>query len=110
MRTAAETVVDIHMNEAPGDILMFLPGQGHIEQMTDLIQEVMPKTAEEYILRPLFGAMPWDEQIKAIAPSRVDRVSSLLFRHHCHVILYLSTVLTSVWKTHPQDRDRHKYC
>ena len=74
LRKASDTVVDIHTKEPPGDILVFLPGQEEIEKVSDYIQEALPRGAEELIIRPLYGGLPWDDQIKAIAPSRVNKV------------------------------------
>ena len=48
-----------------GGILVFLPGEGEIRRTEALLQKRLPKSCE---IRPLFGAMPFAEQRRAIAP------------------------------------------
>jgi ATP-dependent helicase HrpB len=54
-----------------GDILVFLPGAGEIRRTADRLREAgLPSGVD---LHPLFGALPRDEQDRAIAPSPPGR-------------------------------------
>jgi len=51
--------------DGPGDVLVFLPGQGEIARTTALLDDAGPGVD----LIPLYGAMPLDAQDRAIRPS-----------------------------------------
>ncbi|MHA6265113.1 ATP-dependent helicase HrpB [Arenibacterium sp. CAU 1754] len=48
-----------------GGILVFLPGEGEIRQVQAVLERSLPDTC---VVRPLFGAMPFEAQRAAIAP------------------------------------------
>ena len=50
-----------------GDILAFLPGEGEIRRVQELLGDSLGATA----VYPLYGLLSTDEQARAIAPSRV---------------------------------------
>lgn len=53
------------LDEAPGDLLAFLPGEGEIYRTAGLLSHAVPKGC---VLRPLYGAMPFAAQRAALAP------------------------------------------
>ena len=48
-----------------GGVLVFLPGEGEIRQTAALLA---PRLPEGCVIRPLYGALPFDQQRAAIAP------------------------------------------
>ncbi|GHA60529.1 DEAD/DEAH box helicase [Amylibacter ulvae] len=54
-------------SETDGSILAFLPGEGEIRRVQALVEPTLKPTLDT---RPLFGAMPFAEQRRAIAPSK----------------------------------------
>ena len=63
-----ETVVDIHVNNAPGDILVFLTGREEIEACCETIVQKMTalykadSSIPELIVLPIYSAMPSEMQ------------------------------------------------
>ena len=53
-----------------GSALVFLPGEGEIRRVEQLLQGRLPK---DCAIRPLFGAMKFDAQRAAIAPCQTGR-------------------------------------
>ena len=53
------------MQTTEGGVLVFLPGEGEIQRTAEALEG---RLAEDVTLRPLFGAMPFAGQRKAIAP------------------------------------------
>ncbi|MCL6285116.1 ATP-dependent helicase HrpB [Ruegeria sp. 2012CJ41-6] len=53
-----------------GDVLVFLPGEGEIRRLQDRLTNRLPK---DCAVHPLFGALPFAEQRKAITPARSGR-------------------------------------
>ena len=60
----ARTILQAH-HEHEGDILAFLPGEGEIRR----VEEMLVGRLEGTKIYPLYGLMPNDEQARAIAPS-----------------------------------------
>ncbi|WP_333713217.1 ATP-dependent helicase HrpB [Yoonia sp.] len=56
--------------ETQGGVLVFLPGEAEIRRTAALLDGRLP---EDCILRPLFGAMSFADQRKAIAPEAAGR-------------------------------------
>ncbi len=52
-------------SEAEGSILAFLPGEGEIKQ----VQSILAKRLNNIAIHPLYGAMPFADQRRAIAPT-----------------------------------------
>lgn len=52
--------------EAEGSILAFLPGEGEIKT----VQSILQSRLKEIAIHPLYGAMPFTDQRRAIAPSK----------------------------------------
>jgi len=70
--SAINTVMQIHLNEAPGDILVFLTGQEEIDTACQILYERMkalgPKVPELAIL-PIYSTLPSDIQSKIFEPA-----------------------------------------
>ncbi|WP_028549765.1 ATP-dependent helicase HrpB [Paenibacillus sp. UNC451MF] len=56
----------------PGDLLVFLPGEGEIRRVEAMLSEQAPETGYPLRIAPLYGSLPQDAQDLAIAPSRPD--------------------------------------
>ncbi|RIB24153.1 P-loop containing nucleoside triphosphate hydrolase protein [Gigaspora rosea] len=69
---AFTTSTQIHTNQPPGDILVFLPGQEDIEILEKLIIEygtTLPSDKLKIITCLLFAALPTEQQTKVFDPS-----------------------------------------
>lgn len=70
--SALVTAFQIHQDEAPGDILIFLTGQEEIENMEKLIEEYatdLPPTVGKLIPCPIFAAQDTSTQQKIFEPA-----------------------------------------
>jgi ATP-dependent RNA helicase DHX8/PRP22 len=69
---AISTVMQVHLTESPGDILVFLTGQEEIDTACQILFERMkalgPKVPELVIL-PIYSALPSDIQSKIFEPA-----------------------------------------
>lgn len=82
-RCAAESTMPVHrrvatavrtaLRETSGDILAFLPGSGEIRSCARELQEGLDLNEERIALHPLYGDLPFEEQERAILPSREKR-------------------------------------
>lgn len=82
-RYAAESTMPVHrrvatavrtaLRETSGDILAFLPGSGEIRSCARELQEGLDLNEERIALHPLYGDLPFEEQERAILPSREKR-------------------------------------
>lgn len=62
------TIIQIHMTERQGDILVFLTGQEEIEDITNILKqkiEDFPKELGNLIICPLYAALPPEIQLQA---------------------------------------------
>jgi ATP-dependent helicase HrpB len=58
------------LNRHPGDILVFLPGEGEIRRAIAELQQSFPDAEEQKLLfLPLYGNLPEKEQDRALAPA-----------------------------------------
>jgi ATP-dependent helicase HrpB len=62
------------LNETSGDILVFLPGAGEIRTCSAALRPVVGRRGEGITLHPLYGDLPFDEQERAILPSKKRRI------------------------------------
>ncbi|KAL0386080.1 UNVERIFIED_CONTAM: Pre-splicing factor ATP-dependent RNA helicase DEAH10, partial [Sesamum radiatum] len=68
------TIFQIHLEEAPGDVLVFLTGQEEIESIERLVQERLPKLPEnkrKLLVIPIFASLPSEKQMKVFMPAPV---------------------------------------
>ncbi|XP_051138870.1 pre-mRNA-splicing factor ATP-dependent RNA helicase DEAH10-like isoform X2 [Andrographis paniculata] len=66
------TIFQIHLEDQPGDILVFLTGQEEIESMQRLVQERLPKLPESkqnLLVVPIFASLPSEKQMKVFMPA-----------------------------------------
>ena len=65
--------VRIALRETNGDILVFLPGSGEIRACARELTDVFDLNEERIALHALYGDLPFEEQERAIVPSREQR-------------------------------------
>ncbi|XP_010260281.1 PREDICTED: pre-mRNA-splicing factor ATP-dependent RNA helicase DEAH10 [Nelumbo nucifera] len=66
------TVFQIHLEEGPGDILVFLTGQEEIESVERLVQErvqQLPEGSRNLLVIPMFSSLPSEQQMRAFRPA-----------------------------------------
>ncbi|XP_028778182.1 LOW QUALITY PROTEIN: pre-mRNA-splicing factor ATP-dependent RNA helicase DEAH10-like, partial [Neltuma alba] len=66
------TIFQIHLEEGPGDILVFLTGQEEIESIERLINErlkQLPESSQKLLTVPIFAALPSEQQMRVFAPA-----------------------------------------
>ena len=68
--TAAADLVDRALGESEGGVLVFLPGEGEIRRVASALEGRLPGDCAVHLL---FGAMAFDAQRAAIAPTRSGR-------------------------------------
>ncbi|EHK17761.1 uncharacterized protein TRIVIDRAFT_226707 [Trichoderma virens Gv29-8] len=66
---AAATVVHIHKNQEPGDILVFLPGENEIEKVCSMVR----RNAKDLDVFPLYSSLPSGDQRLALDSSGPNR-------------------------------------
>ncbi|XP_021670883.2 pre-mRNA-splicing factor ATP-dependent RNA helicase DEAH10 isoform X3 [Hevea brasiliensis] len=66
------TIFQIHLEETPGDILVFLTGQEEIESVERLVQEQLHKLPEanrKLLTVPIFSSLPSEQQMRVFMPA-----------------------------------------
>ncbi|XP_030956887.1 pre-mRNA-splicing factor ATP-dependent RNA helicase DEAH10 isoform X5 [Quercus lobata] len=66
------TIFQIHLEEGPGDMLVFLTGQEEIESVERLIKErlqQLPEGRQKLLTAPIFSALPSEKQMRVFAPA-----------------------------------------
>lgn len=76
---AVEAVMDIHKNEADGDVLVFLTGREEIDDAIDLISDriaELPSSQQKLMPLPLYAGLPTEEQMFVFqkAPTNMRKV------------------------------------
>lgn len=69
---ALVTIFQIHLEEGPGDILVFLCGQEEIESIEGLVREnlkKLPEACQKLLILPLFSSLPSEKQLKVFTPA-----------------------------------------
>ena len=80
----------------PGDVLVFLPGAATIRRTADLLRDATSPDGQPVDIRPLFGAMPNNEQDAAIAPAPDGRRKVVLSTDIAETSLTVEGVRTVV--------------
>ncbi len=62
----AARTVSVAVKEHPGDVLVFLPGEGEIKKCEALLNEQLPDIS----VHPLYGQLSQQEQLRAIFPDK----------------------------------------
>nr|GMC86308.1 pre-mRNA-splicing factor ATP-dependent RNA helicase DEAH10 [Ipomoea batatas] len=66
------TIFQIHMEEGPGDILVFLTGQEEIESAERLVHDHLqhlPEGNRKLLTFPIFSSLPSEKQMKVFMPA-----------------------------------------
>ncbi|KAK4780859.1 hypothetical protein SAY87_016965 [Trapa incisa] len=64
------TIFQVHLNEGPGDVLVFLTGQEEIESVERSVQDQMPQLPEgsrNILTCPIFSSLPSEQQMRVFA-------------------------------------------
>uniref|UniRef100_A0A0N4Z3M9 RNA helicase n=1 Tax=Parastrongyloides trichosuri TaxID=131310 RepID=A0A0N4Z3M9_PARTI len=72
LQSAIISVMQIHLTEPPGDILLFLTGQEEIDTSCEILYERMKALgpeAPELIILPVYGALPSEMQTRIFEPT-----------------------------------------
>ena len=72
LEASLKTVLQIHLNEKPGDILLFLTGQEEIDNAVSMLQlkvNTLGKNIPKMIVLPVYSALPSELQIKIFEPA-----------------------------------------
>lgn len=62
----------VHLNESPGDILVFLTGQEEIESVERSVQDQirqLPEGSRNILTCPIFSSLPSEQQMRVFAPT-----------------------------------------
>ncbi|KAJ4911098.1 RNA helicase family protein [Raphanus sativus] len=68
------TIFQIHLEEKPGDILVFLTGEDEIESVERLVQERLqhlPEEERKLLPLAIFSARPSEQQMRVFAPAPI---------------------------------------
>lgn len=66
------TIFQIHLEEGPGDILVFLTGQEEIESVERLVKErlkQLPENSKKLVAVSIFSSLPSEQQMRVFAPA-----------------------------------------
>ncbi|GMN54391.1 hypothetical protein TIFTF001_023514 [Ficus carica] len=69
---AVTTILQIHLGEGPGDVLVFLTGKDEIESTEILVKErlqQLPENSRKLITLPIFSSLPSEKQMRVFAPA-----------------------------------------
>ena len=72
LEAALDTVMHIHLEREPGDILLFLTGQEEIDTSSEILYERMKKLGPkvpELLILPVYSALPSEMQSKIFEPA-----------------------------------------
>ncbi|KAF5184258.1 Atp-dependent rna helicase dhx8, partial [Thalictrum thalictroides] len=65
-------IIQIHLEEDPGDILVFLTGQEEIESLEKLVKESikqLPENSKKLLVVPIFSSLPSERQMRVFVPA-----------------------------------------
>ncbi|EGG23848.1 DEAD/DEAH box helicase [Cavenderia fasciculata] len=75
--TTVKTIVDIHLTQTPGDVLVFLTGQDEIEtvrrQLIDRLSDDPTNQQHQYTIVPIYSGLPLEKQMKVFAPPNIHK-------------------------------------
>ena len=67
------SVIKTALNDTYGDILVFLPGSGEIRACDRQLRASLNMSEDRIALHPLYGDLPFEEQERALLPSKDQR-------------------------------------
>ncbi|BFZ53571.1 hypothetical protein PYCC9005_000597 [Savitreella phatthalungensis] len=71
---AVKQVLNIHLSQGPGDVLVFMTGQEDVEAVCQLVEERLPEDVAPLIVLPIFSTLPGDLQQRIFAPSSARKI------------------------------------
>ena len=74
IEAAMTTILQTHLYEPEGDILVFMTGREEIESLEQMLQKkilIMPKEAPPLLVQTLYAALPGHKQLKVFDPAPV---------------------------------------
>lgn len=74
LESALDCVMQIHVNEGAGDILVFLTGQEEIDSCCEILYQrvkILDKSIDELLILPVYSALPSEIQSKIFEPTPV---------------------------------------
>ncbi|CCW63311.1 unnamed protein product [Phytomonas sp. EM1] len=79
VEASVSTIMQIHLNEEPGDVLCFLTGQEEIEDAKRILEsrvKMLQSDVPGFVVLTLYSAMPYEQQLRVFdtAPSGCRRV------------------------------------
>ena len=99
------TVLQIHAEEAAGDVLVFLTGQEEIDAMARLLTEraaVLPEGSAPLVIAPLYAALPPEQQMTVFEPVPIGARRLV----HAHRRCALTTQERRLTQGHPRNKHR----
>ncbi|KAM0907296.1 hypothetical protein ACQ4PT_016222 [Festuca glaucescens] len=76
VESSLRTAIDIHVKEAPGDVLIFMTGKDDIDKMVSKLEERIQNLEEgsciDALVLPLHGSLPPEQQVRVFAPAPPD--------------------------------------
>ncbi|CAM0875960.1 unnamed protein product [Alopecurus aequalis] len=76
IESSLRTAIDIHVKEAPGDVLIFMTGKDDIDKMVAKLEERIQNLEEgscmDALVLPLHGSLPPEQQVRVFAPAPPD--------------------------------------
>uniref|UniRef100_A0A453HD89 Helicase C-terminal domain-containing protein n=1 Tax=Aegilops tauschii subsp. strangulata TaxID=200361 RepID=A0A453HD89_AEGTS len=86
IESSLRTAIDIHVKEAPGDVLIFMTGKDDIDKMVSKLEERIQNLEEgscmDALVLPLHGSLPPEQQ--AISSGVLSSTSKLSTVHCCN--------------------------
>ncbi|KAM3294060.1 hypothetical protein ACQJBY_037150 [Aegilops geniculata] len=86
IESSLRTAIDIHVKEAPGDVLIFMTGKDDIDKMVSKLEERIQNLEEgscmDALVLPLHGSLPPEQQ--AISSGVLSSTSKLSKVHCCN--------------------------
>ncbi|CAG2108370.1 unnamed protein product [Medioppia subpectinata] len=90
------TILQIHVTQPLGDILVFLPGQEEIEQTQEILQERQRKLGtriRELLIRPIYSNLPTDMQAQVFEPTPPNSRKVVLATNIAETSLTIDNIL-----------------
>ncbi|KZV91608.1 P-loop containing nucleoside triphosphate hydrolase protein [Exidia glandulosa HHB12029] len=104
VREAVRVVWEIHLQQQPGDILVFLTGREEIDRCMEELAELIPsqpRLAIRMSLLPLHAGLPSDDQLKIFEPSNPSLRKVVVSTNIAEIKTYNPTTALSTLATVP---------
>ncbi|XP_054162327.1 pre-mRNA-splicing factor ATP-dependent RNA helicase DHX16-like [Oppia nitens] len=90
------TILQIHVTQSLGDVLVFLPGQEEIEQTQEILTERTRKLGSkirELLIRPIYSNLPTDMQAQVFEPTPPNSRKVVLATNIAETSLTIDNIL-----------------